>query len=141
MSPSRFRDVLSRWATGVALVTAPAAREELGLVVNSFTSVSLEPPLISFCALRSSRAWARMRWCPELVIHVLGPDHAALVRSGRRDAPADPVARLTVSLEAEHAAGDHTIAVCRVGGLEMDADRLPLVFWAGSFGTFVATRA
>jgi 3-hydroxy-9,10-secoandrosta-1,3,5(10)-triene-9,17-dione monooxygenase reductase component len=56
-----FRNALGRFPTGVALVTAALDGEPAGLIVNSLTSVSLEPPLISFCPSRSSLTWARMR--------------------------------------------------------------------------------
>ena len=49
-----FRDALARFATGVAFVTAAPDGEPTGLIVNSLTSVSLEPPLVSFCPSRSS---------------------------------------------------------------------------------------
>ncbi len=47
-----FRDTLARFATGVAFVTAAPDGEPAGLIVNSLTSVSLEPPLVSFCPSR-----------------------------------------------------------------------------------------
>jgi 3-hydroxy-9,10-secoandrosta-1,3,5(10)-triene-9,17-dione monooxygenase reductase component len=56
-----FRDALGRFATGVAFVTAAPDGQPAGLIVNSLTSVSLEPPLISFCPSRSSLTWSRMR--------------------------------------------------------------------------------
>ena len=56
-----FRDALARFATGVAFVTATPAGEPAGLIVNSLASVSLEPPLVSFCPARGSLTWRRMR--------------------------------------------------------------------------------
>jgi 3-hydroxy-9,10-secoandrosta-1,3,5(10)-triene-9,17-dione monooxygenase reductase component len=56
-----FRDALAKFATGVAFVTAAPDGEPAGLIVNSLTSVSLEPPLVSFCPSRSSLTWSRMR--------------------------------------------------------------------------------
>ena len=50
-----FRDALARFATGVAFVTAAPDGEPAGLIVNSLTSVSLEPPLVSFCPSRRGR--------------------------------------------------------------------------------------
>ena len=47
--PRSFRDALGRFATSVAFVTATPDGEPAGLIVNSLTSVSLEPPLVSFC--------------------------------------------------------------------------------------------
>jgi len=56
-----FRRTLGRFATGVTLVTAADASGPLGLIVNAFTSVSLEPPLIAIFPSRQSRTWSRMR--------------------------------------------------------------------------------
>jgi flavin reductase (DIM6/NTAB) family NADH-FMN oxidoreductase RutF len=56
-----FRDALGRFATGVAFVTAALDDEPAGLIVNSLTAVSLEPPLVSFCPSRNSLTWSRMR--------------------------------------------------------------------------------
>ena len=52
-----FRDALGRFATGVAFITAAPGGRPAGLIVNSLASVSLDPPLISFCPSRSSFTW------------------------------------------------------------------------------------
>ena len=51
-----FRDVLGRFATGVAVVTAMSDGEPVGMTCQSFSSVSLSPPLVLFCPARTSRA-------------------------------------------------------------------------------------
>ena len=70
-----FRDALGRFATGVALVTAAPDGEPHGLIVNSLTSDSLEPPLVSFSASRSSLTWSRMRRAGRFGVNVLGRQH------------------------------------------------------------------
>ena len=75
-----FRTALGRFATGVTLVTAADASGPLGLVVNAFTSVSLEPPLIAICPSRHSFTWSRMRRCGRFGVNVLGVEHANYVR-------------------------------------------------------------
>ena len=70
-----FRDALGRFATGVAFVTAAPDGEPAGLIVNSLTSVSLEPPLVSFCPARSSLTWSRMRRARRFGVNVLGRQH------------------------------------------------------------------
>src|SRR5256885_10832688 len=67
-----FRDALGRFATGVAFVTAAPDGEPAGLIVNSLTSVSLEPPLVSFCPSRSSHTWSRIRRTGRFGVNVLG---------------------------------------------------------------------
>jgi len=56
-----FRQVLGHFATGVTVITAAAAEGPVGLAVNSFTSVSLDPPLVAFCAAHESTTWPRIQ--------------------------------------------------------------------------------
>ena len=58
VAPADLRRAASRFATGVALVTAPG---DLALVVDSFISASLDPPLVAFAPSRTSLTWHRMR--------------------------------------------------------------------------------
>jgi 3-hydroxy-9,10-secoandrosta-1,3,5(10)-triene-9,17-dione monooxygenase reductase component len=70
-----FRDALGRFATGVAFVTAAPEGKPAGLIVNSLTSVSLEPPLVSFCPSRNSLTWSRMRHAGRFGVNILGRQH------------------------------------------------------------------
>ncbi len=148
-----FRDALGRFATGVALVTAMPDGEPAGLIVNSLTSVSLEPPLISFSPARSSLTWSRMRRTGRFGVNVLGRQHERFaVRAtppgadrfagldwelGRGDVPllTNALASLECEIVAEHPAGDHWIVVGRVNALHAPPIKDPLVFYAGAFGT------
>jgi 3-hydroxy-9,10-secoandrosta-1,3,5(10)-triene-9,17-dione monooxygenase reductase component len=147
------RDALSRFATGVAFVTAAPDGEPTGLIVNSFASVSLEPPLISFCPSRSSLTWSRMRRAGRFGVNVLGRQHERFaIRAapagadrfagldwelGRGDVPllTDALASLECEIVAEHPAGDHWIVVGRVHQLRIPPIDEPLVFFAGAFGS------
>jgi flavin reductase (DIM6/NTAB) family NADH-FMN oxidoreductase RutF len=148
-----LRRAASRFATGVALVTAPGGR---ALVVDSFVSVSLQPPLIAFSPARTSLTWRRMRAAGRFAVSVLGRRHAAGLRE-RAQPGADRLAGLDVevlpdglpvvrdalvslvcTLEAEHEAGDHTLVVGRVDAVCDGTGEAPLVFYAGCFGTFAA---
>jgi 3-hydroxy-9,10-secoandrosta-1,3,5(10)-triene-9,17-dione monooxygenase reductase component len=148
-----FREALGRFATGVAFVTAAPDGEPAGLIVNSLTSVSLEPPLISFCPARSSLTWSRMRRAGWFAVNVLGRQHERFairatpadadrfaglgLELGRGGAPllADAVTSLECEIVAEHPAGDHWIVVGRVDDLRISLSKDPLVFFAGAFGT------
>jgi flavin reductase (DIM6/NTAB) family NADH-FMN oxidoreductase RutF len=145
-----LRRAASRFPSGVALVTAPSG---LALVIDSFISVSLDPPLVAFSPSRTSLTWRRMRRTARFAVSVLGVHHAdglrdrALPGADRLagldvDVLADgiPVVRdalavIVCTLECEHAAGDHTLAVGRVQQIRHGDDQPPLVFFGGAFGT------
>ena len=146
-----FRDALGRFATGVAFVTAAPDDKPAGLIVSSLTSVSLEPPLISFCPSRSSLTWSRMRRTGRFGVNVLGRQHEQFaVRAtpagadrfadldwepGPGGAPllTDALATLECEIVAEHPAGDHWIVVARVDEVRTSPIKNPLVFFAGAF--------
>jgi len=148
-----FREALGRFATGVAFVTAAPDGKPTGLIVNSLTSVSLEPPLISFCPARSSLTWSRMLRAGRFAVNVLSRQHERFViratpagadrfvgldwEPGRGGAPllTDAVTALECEIVAEHPAGDHWIVVGRVDALRISLSKDPLVFFAGAFGT------
>ncbi|MFF2021976.1 flavin reductase family protein [Streptomyces sp. NPDC058171] len=152
-----FRSALGRFATGVVVVTGLPGdgTRPSGLTVNSFTSVSLEPPLVSFCAGRDSRTWPGLRTSARICVNILG---AGQEQTSRRLARSDPdkfasvawsgspsgqpvldgaLAWLECSVEAEHPAGDHHIVVARVHALGAGDDDGPLLFYRGGYGRFV----
>jgi 3-hydroxy-9,10-secoandrosta-1,3,5(10)-triene-9,17-dione monooxygenase reductase component len=151
--PRSFRDALAKFATGVAFITAAPNGEPTGLIVNSLTSVSLEPPLLSFCPSRSSLTWSRMRRARRFGVNVLGRQHERFTaratpagadrfadlewEPGHRGVPllTDALATLECEIVAEHPAGDHWIIVGRVDDLRISPIKDPLVFFAGAFGT------
>jgi len=148
-----FRDSLAKFATGVAFVTAAPDGKPAGLIVNSLTSVSLEPPLVSFAPARRSLTWSSMRPTRRFGVNVLGRRHEEFARRatpagadrfagldwelGRGGVPllTDALATLECEIVAEHPAGDHWIVVGRVDDLRISAIEDPLVFFAGAFGT------
>jgi 3-hydroxy-9,10-secoandrosta-1,3,5(10)-triene-9,17-dione monooxygenase reductase component len=150
VAPADLRRAASRFPTGVALVTAPGG---LALVVDSFISVSLEPPLVAFSPSRTSLTWRRMRTARRFAVSVLGARHGKGIRDRARpgadrlagldvelhgDTPVvrDALAVLLCTLEGEHAAGDHTLAIGHVREVRHGGDQSPLVFYRGMFGTF-----
>ena len=143
---NEFRRVLGRYPTGVAVVTAACEHGPEGFTIGSFTSVSLNPPLVSFCAGHDSESWTRMRDAGGFCVNVLGI-HQADVSSvfasksedrfkglrTRVEATGSPViegceAWIDCETEVTHAAGDHDIVIGRVVGLgagDADADERP----------------
>jgi 3-hydroxy-9,10-secoandrosta-1,3,5(10)-triene-9,17-dione monooxygenase reductase component len=148
-----FRDALGRFATGVAFLTGAPDGEPAGLIVNSLTSVSLDPPLIAFCPSRSSLTWGRMRRAGRFGVNILSRQHEQFaIRAtpagadrfaglnwelGPRGVPllSDALATLECEILAEHPAGDHWIIVGRVSDVRTSSLNDPLVYFAGAFGT------
>ena len=140
----RLRAAFRRFASGVAFVSTEVDGAPLGLIVSSFTPVSYDPPMISFCPARDSLTWRRMRTARTFTVSVLAAHHGAFVRAA---APAgadrfaeplrDPLATLDCTLAAELPCGDHSIVAGRVRRLDVREDVDPLVYFAGSFGAFL----
>jgi flavin reductase (DIM6/NTAB) family NADH-FMN oxidoreductase RutF len=135
-----YRDALARFASGVAIVTTRDERgEPAGLTVSSFTSVSLEPPLILWCLDRQAPEFAAFEHCERFVVSVLGADQADLAwrfatlgndRFGGMDWPDDAfgnplpqpaIARFHCLCRERINAGDHRILLGEV----TDYARLP----------------
>ncbi|NUR88847.1 MAG: flavin reductase family protein [Nonomuraea sp.] len=153
----RFRSVLGRFATGVVAITGFDADtgEPCGLAANSFTSVSLDPPLVAFCVAHTSTTWPRVRGAKVLTVNVLAehqqPVCAQMAASGgdkfaglawTSSPGGNPVldgalAWIDCAVEAEHPAGDHMIVVARVLQLDIHHEGGPLLFFRGGYGAFV----
>lgn len=151
VAPDLFRHVLGHFSTGVTIVSAMYLGEPVGLTVASFFSVSLEPPLVGFCAAKSSTTWPAIKATERFCVNVLAADQEDLCRrfavSGRdkfRDvswtavpggAPklANVLAWIEGEIEAVHDAGDHEICVGRVQRLGARATSQPLLFFRGRY--------
>lgn len=150
-----FRRVLGHYPTGVCVVTAiepdgnPAA-----MVVGSFTSVSLDPPLVAFFPDRCSTSWPRIERAGKFCVNVLGSHQQDLCRRfsakgndkfagldyrlSKRGSPVldDVVAWIDCTLDATHEAGDHLIVLGRVCDLDIARAEQPLLFFRGKYGNF-----
>ncbi|MFF4599235.1 flavin reductase family protein [Amycolatopsis sp. NPDC001319] len=155
VEPTHMREVLGHFASGVVIVTARAPGGPAGFTCQSFSSLSLDPPLVSFAPARSSTSWPKIRAAGRFCVNVLAEDHTelstAFARSGTdkyagvawRPAPSgapilDGVAAwIDCTLEHEYAGGDHTIVAARVQALGADPSRAPLLFHRGAYGISV----
>lgn len=153
---ARFRQVLGHFATGVTIITASEGGEPYGLAVNSFTSVSLDPPLVLFCAAHSSSTWPHIRDAGHFCVNILQEDQEDLVRlfatkgadrfkavgweTAETGAPVlrDVLAWIDCEIDAIHEAGDHDLVVGRVHAVHMEHEGKPLVFFRGGYGRFEA---
>ena len=152
---AHFRRVLGRFPTGVVAVCAQHREGPVGMACNSFTSVSLDPALVSFSVADSSTTWPLLRECGRVCVNVLAAHHSTVSRRfslrgedrfeglglhSRLGGPGidDAVAWIDCALEAELEAGDHTIVVAEVLALEARTDAEALLFWDGRYGAFAA---
>lgn len=149
---ARFRQVLGHFPTGVSVVAGMYEGQAVGMAIGSFFSVSLEPPLVGFCAGRSSSTWPKLRDSGAFCISILANDQEEVARVfasrdpdkfsgiGWHRSPfgppqiADALAWIDCSLQAAHEAGDHDIAVGAVRDLAVAREAEPLVFFRGGYG-------
>ncbi|WP_028811019.1 flavin reductase family protein [Streptomyces flavidovirens] len=163
VDPVEFRSVLGHFASGVTVVTAPGGAGEddetapAGFACQSFASLSLDPPLVTFMVARTSTTWPRIARAGVFCVNILGADQGELCRGfavsgadkfagvGYRAAPVtrspllDSVpAWIDCRIHAVHTGGDHLIVVGRVEALGGSDDGEPLLFHRGRFGRFSA---
>jgi flavin reductase (DIM6/NTAB) family NADH-FMN oxidoreductase RutF len=157
--PRRFREVLGQYPTGVCVVTAARSDgPDAGFVVGSFTSVSLDPPLIGFFPDRSSTSWPKIREAGAFCVNILGEHQEDVCRRFasqaedkfggrpcRRTAHGAPivdgvVAWLDCALESVTDAGDHFAVLARVREMDIASEALPLLFFQGGYGRFSPLR-
>jgi 3-hydroxy-9,10-secoandrosta-1,3,5(10)-triene-9,17-dione monooxygenase reductase component len=152
ITPKAMRDVLGHFASGVVVITAMHEDRPVGFTCQSFASLSLDPPLVSFSPARTSSTWPRIREVGEFCVNVLADDHHeychGFARSGTDKfagvtwAPAPSGAPMLGGVSAwidctlwnEYDGGDHTIAVGQVCSLGADPSRRPLLYHRGGFG-------
>lgn len=153
--PDVMRQVLGHFVSGIVVVTATCASGPIGFTCQSFASLSLDPPLVSFAPARTSTTWPRIRATGAFCVNVLAAEHRELsvgfARPGGdgvdkfagvawRPSPSGaPVldgvsAWIDCTLWNEYDGGDHTIAVGRVLDLGADPTRLPLLYYRGRYG-------
>lgn len=150
-----FRQVLGQYPTGVSVVTGIGPQgEPVGMAVGTFTSVSLDPPMVGFLPAKTSSSWPKIRASGSFCINILGQHQEHVCRAfaskdpdkfrgltWRPAASGAPVidgvvAWIDCELEAVHPAGDHLIVVGRVGALDVESQMLPLLFFQGGYGGF-----
>ncbi|SMX39058.1 flavin reductase family protein [Maliponia aquimaris] len=149
-----FRDALGRFATGVTVITCATTTGPLGITANSFSSVSLHPPLVLWSPAKSSSRYPFFMAADHFAIHVLGTEQAAICEAFARSGDAFGATDWTVSetgvplIEgclsrfecrqvAAHDGGDHSILVAHVDRVST-REGAPLMFHAGRYGAFTA---
>lgn len=151
-----FRDVLGHFPTGVVLVTGIAEDgKPVGMILGSFTSVSLDPPIVAFLPARESSTFKRLQTVSQFCVNVLAADQTEVCRAfSRKDvndkfagfawrpsASGAPildgvVASIDCTLDRVLEAGDHFIVLGNVDDLRVHNPTMPLLFFQGGYGRF-----
>ena len=154
-----FRRILGHYPTGVCVITTLSRSEPIGMVVGSFTSISLEPALVGFFPDRRSSTWPKIEATGQFCVNVLAERQQDLCRAlaakvaNKFDTIAyrlsdaglpiieGVVAWIDCELHAVHEAGDHFIAIGSVRALDVERPDHPLVFLRGAYGSFSPSAA
>ncbi len=151
VEPAELRRVMGHFATGVTIVTGMDGGEPVGFACQSFTSVSLEPPLVLFCPSNGSRSWPRIQSSGSFSVNVLAEDQLELCKTfatsgGDKFAglawhetqwgPSLDNVLATVHCDISQVvpAGDHDVVLGEVRELVTHRDAAPLVFFRGQYG-------
>lgn len=146
-----LRRAFSCFPSGVTAICGLRDGIPTGMAASSFTTVSLEPALVSVCVANTSTTWPRLRNLPRLGVSVLAEDHgtvATALSAKRGDRFADvqweateqgavlvhgSTLWLECTIENEVPAGDHNIVVLRIQSLEMYLEVAPMIFHGSSY--------
>ncbi|MFE0581733.1 flavin reductase family protein [Streptomyces sp. NPDC058874] len=172
VGPAEFRTVLGNFASGVTVITAPPGGEAdrdrdggreanadqetdgpAGFACQSFASLSLDPPLVTFMVARTSTTWPRIARAGVFCVNILGAEQSELCRAfavsgadkfagvAHTPAPVTGSPRLAAvpawidcRIHAVHTGGDHLIVVGRVVAMGAAGEGDPLLFHKGRFG-------
>lgn len=147
-----FRNALGEFATGVAAVTTVVeGQSPIGITVNSFSSVSLDPPLILWCLDKRSDTADAFNVCGGFTVNVLSGSQQDLsnrlsrpgehglqgiaTSQGVNGVPSidDALASFECDIETRHDAGDHIIMIGRVMGFHQREPKTPLIYHRGAY--------
>jgi flavin reductase (DIM6/NTAB) family NADH-FMN oxidoreductase RutF len=158
IEPSRFREALGHYASGITVITSQIDGELLGFTCSSFYSVSISPPLVSFSVMSNSASYPRIRQAGRFAVNILSDEQVEISRQfARRGADkwqgverlesplGNPVIAsslhwLDCHIHAEHTAGDHLIVIGEVKALNLqkDATARPLLYYQGQYHNIAA---
>lgn len=151
IDPRTFRDVLGCYPTGVAVITSMNEGRPISLVVGTFTSISLDPPLVGFFPGKGSRTWPLIEASGRFCVNVLGGHQVDLCRhfaSKVEDKFADlshglspsglplideAVAWIDCAIQDVQAIGDHYLVVGAVEAMSASEVHKPLIFLRGGY--------
>lgn len=154
----RFRDAVGQYASGITIITGRDTQGPIGFTCQSFYSVSVDPPLVSFSVMKTSTTYPRIRDTGTFAVNVLSVgQETASNQFARRGTDKwagitwhpthegnpvldDTLAWLDCTIHAEHDAGDHIIVIGRVLQLGRTNDKQPkpLLYFEGQYRTLLS---
>ena len=154
MNPTDFRNICGHYATGITVLTTTHKGEAHGITVNSFSSVSLDPPLILFCIDKGARFNTPLNAEQYLAINILSEHQQevsnrfasskltneerfkglATIPEHKYPVFTDSLGVLEAKLQATHDGGDHWIYVAKVSSGHV-FDGSPLLYYGGSYSS------
>jgi 3-hydroxy-9,10-secoandrosta-1,3,5(10)-triene-9,17-dione monooxygenase reductase component len=155
LDQARFREVLGHFATGVTIVTACEDGVPVGFSCQSFSALSLNPPMVILAPAKSSTSWPRIAEAGAFCVNILADDQEAIClnfavsggdkfegvawTAGTTGAPVieGSLASIECTLGAIYEGGDHELVTGHVVSMEVGTGA-PLLFYRSGFGRFVA---
>ncbi len=153
IEPLRFREALGHYASGITVITSHCEGEPLGFTCQSFYSVSMNPPLVSFSVMSSSASYPKIRQAGRFAVNILSGEQVGISNQFAQrgtdkwqgvDWQESPLGNpiiagslywLDCEIHAEHTAGDHLIVIGEVKAfnLQKAADSQPLLYFKGQY--------
>jgi len=161
IEPLSFREALGHYASGITVITSHVDDERIGFTGQSFYSVSMSPPLVSFSVMASSASYPRIRQAGRFAVNILSGEQVAISNQFARkgtdkwhgvDWQPSPLGNpviagslhwLDCEIHAEHVAGDHLIVIGEVKALNLQeaAATQPLLYFKGQYCNLAALGA
>jgi 3-hydroxy-9,10-secoandrosta-1,3,5(10)-triene-9,17-dione monooxygenase reductase component len=153
IEPLSFREALGHYASGITVITSYVDGEPIGFTCQSFYSVSVSPPLVSFSVMSSSASYPRIRQAGRFAVNILSGEQVTISNQFARrgtdkwhgvEWQASPLGNpllggslhwLDCEIHAEYAAGDHLIVIGEVKALNLQATAAtqPLLYFKGQY--------
>lgn len=161
IDPLRFREALGHYASGITVISTHVDGEPIGFTCQSFYSVSMSPPLVSFSVMSNSYSYPKIRRAGRFAVNILSGEQVRVsnqfARRGEdkwhgiewKESPlGNPIIVgslhwLDCEIHAEHAAGDHLIVIGEVKALSLHEtpDTQPLLYFKGQYRNIAAHGA
>ncbi|AZC17709.1 flavin reductase family protein [Pseudomonas sp. CMR5c] len=158
IEPMSFREALGHYASGITVITSHIDGEPIGFTCQSFYSVSMSPPLVSFSVMSNSASYPKIRQAGRFVVNILSGEQVSISNQFARrgtdkwrgvqwqESPlGNPIIAgslhwLDCEIHAEHAAGDHLIVIGEVKALNLQeaAATQPLLYFKGQYCNIAA---